>query len=394
MRVCAWLAAAFLMLLVPDALQGQAPQKGKEQTARSQSRDIAFRYLREWGDEQQAMGKAWQATKASEAQIRRESDAHREKWTKRFFELAEKYPEEPLLVTLLSNLAGQYSSEPEPPKEVYRVLEFLATHHLKDDKLTHICHHLEGWPTTVEIERFLKSLVNENPSKTVQALARLVLAEGYRRHINNPRTTEAARGGYRRETERLLSEIVEKYADVEDRGRVYRILNASKTEYSSKIGPFAEGRLYELQSLAPGKPAPEFEGSNVRGERVKLSDFRGKIVVLTFWFVGCEPCREMLPQERSLVAKLPAEHFAMVGVSLDDDKAELEQFLEKEKITWPIVWAKGWVGPIVQKYNIRSCPTIYVLDQRGMIRFKNVRGKALDDAVDELMREMQANKGK
>lgn len=100
----------------------------------------------------------------------------------------------------------------------------------------------------------------------------------------------------------------------------------------------------------------------------------------------------MFPHERSLVKRLEGKPFALIGVNSDRDKALLKKQNEKEQITWRSFWngPKGTSGPISAQYKVRSWPTIYVLDARGVIRAKNVRGAAMDKAVDALLKDMSS----
>jgi hypothetical protein len=97
----------------------------------------------------------------------------------------------------------------------------------------------------------------------------------------------------------------------------------------------------------------------------------------------------MYPHERSLVKRLQNEPFALIGVNSDKDLEKLRPRLEEENITWRSFWngPEGTGGPISAAWNVRGWPTIYVLDKKGVIRFKNVRGEAMDKAVDELLAE-------
>ena len=99
----------------------------------------------------------------------------------------------------------------------------------------------------------------------------------------------------------------------------------------------------------------------------------------------------MYPHERSLVKRLENEPFALIGVNSDGDLDKLRPRLEEEQITWRSFWngPDGTGGPISRAWNVRGWPTIYVLDAQGVIRFKNVRGEAMDKAVDELLAEMK-----
>ena len=96
----------------------------------------------------------------------------------------------------------------------------------------------------------------------------------------------------------------------------------------------------------------------------------------------------MYPYERSLVNRLKDKPFALIGVNSDIDKAELKKRMAEEKITWRSFWngPRGTDGPISKAWNVHGWPTVYVIDQQGIIRAKNVREKELDKAVDELLK--------
>ncbi|HBI45766.1 MAG TPA: hypothetical protein DDY78_23375 [Planctomycetales bacterium] len=97
----------------------------------------------------------------------------------------------------------------------------------------------------------------------------------------------------------------------------------------------------------------------------------------------------MYAHERSLVKRLEDKPFALVGVNSDVDKDELKKAMEKEHITWRSFWdgPDGTSGPISTKWNVSGWPTTYVVDAKGVIRFKNVRGESMDKAVDQLLKE-------
>jgi hypothetical protein len=99
----------------------------------------------------------------------------------------------------------------------------------------------------------------------------------------------------------------------------------------------------------------------------------------------------MYPHERSLVKRLESKPFALLGINSDQDREKLKETMAKEKITWRSWWDGGSTnGPIATKWNVQGWPTIYVLDAKGVIRFRDVREKELDQAVDKLLAEMGA----
>ena|SRR5437867_6143954 len=98
----------------------------------------------------------------------------------------------------------------------------------------------------------------------------------------------------------------------------------------------------------------------------------------------------MYPHERSLVERLKDKPFALIGVNSDTDKKKLKKRMAEEKITWRSFWngPMGTGGPISRAWNVRGWPTIYVFDHKGVIRFKDIREKQLDKAVDQLLNEL------
>ena len=96
----------------------------------------------------------------------------------------------------------------------------------------------------------------------------------------------------------------------------------------------------------------------------------------------------MIPHERSLVEKLQGQPFALLGINTDANVNDVKQKSMSEQVTWRS-WYDGQQGPICKQYKVRSFPTIYVLDHKGVIRYKNVRGDDLDKAVETLLKEAE-----
>ena len=97
----------------------------------------------------------------------------------------------------------------------------------------------------------------------------------------------------------------------------------------------------------------------------------------------------MYPHERSLVKKYANQPFAIVGVN-SDGKERLQKVMKEGKVLWRSFWDGGATGgPIARAWNVSGWPTIYVIDKDGIIRFRNVRGDALDHAIETLMAEVE-----
>jgi len=174
---------------------------------------------------------------------------------------------------------------------------------------------------------------------------------------------------------------------------------AAKEAPDVKVGPdtiakLAKDEISGLTSLGVGRPAPEVTGTNLDGKKMKLADFKGKVVLVDIWATWCGPCRAMIPHERELVKKLKDKPFALVSVSVDDAKATLTKFLEKEEMPWTHWW-DGEDSPILKTYRVKAFPTLYLIDAKGVIRKKWVGSpgnEALDKAVEELVKEAAGGK--
>ena len=118
---------------------------------------------------------------------------------------------------------------------------------------------------------------------------------------------------------------------------------------------------------APQK-APSFKLSNPKGEPVASQDFAGKVIYLDFWGSWCPPCIEEIPHLVSLYNTYREKGLVVVGVSLGDSKKALLQFMEKMKVTYPVVLGDD---QIIQEYRgVMFLPTAFVIDRKGFIRRK------------------------
>lgn len=102
----------------------------------------------------------------------------------------------------------------------------------------------------------------------------------------------------------------------------------------------------------------------------------------------------MYPHERSLVKKYADAPFALIGVNSDSDREQIRKTVKEKDITWRSFWNGGGTsGPISNRWNVSGWPTIYVIDAEGRIRYKNVRGEKLDQALETLIAEAEAGGG-
>src|SRR5262245_44536026 len=101
----------------------------------------------------------------------------------------------------------------------------------------------------------------------------------------------------------------------------------------------------------------------------------------------------MYPHERSLVEDLKDEKFTLLGINSDSTIAKAKSAFEREKIVWPVIFDNGGTsGPVASRWGVRGWPTIYVIDANGVIRFQNVRGEKMTEAVKQLLEEAKTAK--
>jgi thiol-disulfide isomerase/thioredoxin len=185
---------------------------------------------------------------------------------------------------------------------------------------------------------------------------------------------------FKAESIQLFHEVLAHYANVP--------VTASVPYFGrlKNLGEKAKKNLHALEHLTIGSESPRIVGKDLEGKPLDLSEYRGRVVMVSFWFTGCGPCMDLIPQERRLIETYKGRPFALLGVCGDESLLEAKKTAASHAIDWPC-WFDGRHGPIASDWNVLGWPTIYLLDRHGVIVAKNVRGERLDRKIAQVIQE-------
>jgi len=223
------------------------------------------------------------------------------------------------------------------------------------------------------VRRLLQAVLDKNPHREDRGLACFALIKNLK--IERDQTSEPA----------ALKRI-----DKQALGLVRRIGNQEFGDVTVNDLPLADALKALAESLtpqlSPGSAAPEIIGKDLEGNRLKLSDYRGKVVMLQFWAGWCPHCRKLIPYQREFVTKMKKRPFVLLGVNADK-RAEAASIQRKNVTNWRS-WQDGPNGAIGAKWQIKGYPTTFILDRKGTIRYA---GSAVNwEFYDQFVRNLLA----
>ncbi len=229
----------------------------------------------------------------------------------------------------------------------------------------------------VDSIQLMRDVIAKHPDRKVQARAAKALASGLENAAQQAKMIQSRPEMRKNYEDQVGKEVIENLLVRADQNK----------KDAAEFTKLVQDKYADVfPNLAIGQPAPEVINKNLDDKTVKLSDLKGRVVVLDIWATWCGPCRAMIPHEREMVEKLKDKPFTLVSISADEEKETLTNFLAKEKMPWTHWWS-GSSGGILEDWDVQYYPTIYVIDAKGIIRHKDLRGAELEKAVEELLVE-------
>ncbi|RNC72296.1 MAG: TlpA family protein disulfide reductase [Desulfuromonadales bacterium] len=131
-----------------------------------------------------------------------------------------------------------------------------------------------------------------------------------------------------------------------------------------------------------GQPAPAIKVVSTSGQQISLANYKGYVLVVDFFATWCPPCREAIPHLNSLNKKYGKQGLQVLGLSLDEgDEGGVKEFIASKRISYPVALASQ---DVQTDYGLRSLPTVYVINKKGVVADKFMGGS------EETLRNMEA----
>jgi len=266
-------------------------------------------------------------------------------------------PDDPKSAEILSSVCLLHFGTPdtaEVPPTFYAAATMIADHWTTSPNLIHFLEAVSNFrqrPWAGQYEATLRTILAQNPDAFMRYYAAYTLAQ-----------LVAEAGEDRQEEARqLFVQFVESYRP--------GVVGPKLEGITEDIVAMAKRELDAMLVRGLGRPAPDLRGTDLDGRPLALREYRGKVVLLSFWATWCGPCMKLIPHERELIEKLKDRPFALLGVNGDDPDKLDRKLMDEHGITWQSFQDDCLDGKTISgEWNVAGWPTLYLIDHNGTIR--------------------------
>lgn len=143
-----------------------------------------------------------------------------------------------------------------------------------------------------------------------------------------------------------------------------------------------------------GKAAPDFSLPDLNGVQHKLSQYRGKVVLLDIWAAWCGPCRQFMPKNEALHKKFASRGLVVLAVNIEGRNSNAPEYIKTNRFTFKVLYSEGnWNSPVVRSYGVEGIPFMALIDKKGVIRLvghpSNFTEALIENALNDRLPDVQ-----
>lgn len=140
-----------------------------------------------------------------------------------------------------------------------------------------------------------------------------------------------------------------------------------------------------------GGPVPHFQLDTLNGGPAKISDYRGKVVLLNFWATWCTPCKKEMPEIQAAYEAFKDNDFVVLGVNFGEKPKEAEKLVKEMGLTFPILLDRK--VKVAERHDVISLPVTFFIDSKGIIKERVFGGTLTKEDIGAVIERLQVKKG-